>query len=151
MRNLKKQNIIFLYPLFFIHNFCFFIQYFSLQWKKWYFHCGIRMPLWSLEANFDSFLKCLLVIIFPFCLPTLWWNIRHSRILSPIPLQPVLCLDHFPLLLTLPNSQRSSTCFGNVRRGWNCHCFCPNWPESADGNSDYMLLGQNDKEELGDT
>lgn len=29
---------------------------------------------------------------------------------------------------------------------WPCRKgFCPNWPESADGNSDYMLLGQHVK------
>lgn len=51
----------------------------------------------------------------------------------------------FPFAANIAKFSESSTCFGNVRRGWNCHCFCPNWPESADGNSDYMLLGQNEK------
>lgn len=45
----------------------------------------------------------------------------------------------------LPDSQRAYTCFSSGRRGGNCHCFCPHWPESANWNSDYMLLGQDVK------
>lgn len=47
--------------------------------------------------------------------------------------------------LILPNSQRSSACFGYVKRGCNWPCFCPKWSESAQGNSDYTLLCQDVK------
>lgn len=60
-------------------------------------------------------------------------------------MQHILWRDDFPLLPILPNSQRVCTCFSNGKRGCKCHCFCPNWPESADGNSDYMFLGQDGK------
>lgn len=51
----------------------------------------------------------------------------------------------FSFVAILAKFSESVYMFGNGRRGRNCHCFCPDWPESADGNSDCMLLGQDVK------